>query len=265
MDLGLKDHVAIVTGGSRGIGRATAQALLREGAKVVVSSVRPASVEAAVKELSAFGAVEGIAANVAVEADVVRLVAESVERFGRLDVMVANAGIDGDVVNLAEMTVAQWDEMMAVHLRGSFLCGREAARAMRDAGRRGRIVTVGSTSGFESEASSGHYCAAKSGIHGLTRSMAVDFAKWGIRANCVAPGWVRTDMTVGYIPAPGEPLVGCGVMDRVATPEEIANAIVFLASESCGFLTGETLIIDGGQTIAAPDAVSGATGSATGS
>ena len=258
MDLGLKDQVAIVTGGSRGIGRAAAEALLREGAKVVVSSVRPASVEAAVKELSALGTVEGIAADVSVEADVVRLVAETVNLFGGLDVMVANAGIGGDSVNLADMTAAQWDEMMAVHLRGSFLCGREAARAMRSAGRRGRIVTVGSSSGFESEASGGHYCAAKAGIHGLTRSMAVDFAQWGIRANCVAPGWVRTDMTVDEIPPPGESVVGCGVIDRVGNPEEIANAIVFLASESCGFMTGETLVVDGGQLIIAPDPASAA-------
>lgn len=253
MNLGLVNQVAIVTGGSRGIGRAAAEALLREGAKVVVSSVRPESVESAVKELSALGSVEGIAADVSVEADVVRLVAETVDRFGGLDVMVANAGIAGDEVNLADMTVEQWDEMMAIHLRGSFLCGREAARAMRSGGRRGRIVTVGSVSGFESEASGGHYSAAKSGIHGLTRSMAVDFAQWGIRANCVAPGWVRTDMTVDYIPPPGEKLTGCGVMDRVGEPEEIANAIVFLASENCGFMTGETLVVDGGQLIASPE------------
>jgi NAD(P)-dependent dehydrogenase (short-subunit alcohol dehydrogenase family) len=253
MDLGLKDQVAIVTGGSRGIGRATAEALLREGAKVVVSSVRPASVETAVKELSALGTVEGIAADVSIEADVVRLVEETMNLFGVLDVMVANAGIGGDLVNLADMTAAQWDEMMGVHLRGSFFCGREAARAMRSRRRHGRIVTVGSASGFESEVSSGHYCAAKAGIHGLTRSMAVDFGQWGIRANCVAPGWVRTDMTVDDIPPPSEPVVGFGVMGRVGNPEEIASAILFLASERCGFLTGETFVVDGGQLVAAPD------------
>jgi NAD(P)-dependent dehydrogenase (short-subunit alcohol dehydrogenase family) len=253
MDLGLKDQVAIVTGGSRGIGRATAEALLREGAKVVIASMRPRSVDTAVKELAKLGTVEGIVADVSQEADVVRLVAETVNLFGGLDVMVANAGIDGGSVNLADMSVAQWDEMMAVHLRGSFLCAREAARAMRSGGRRGRIVTLGSSSGFESESEGGHYCAAKAGIHGLTRSLAVDFAQWGIRANCVAPGWVRTDMTVDYIPAPGDPLVGCGVLDRVGEPEEIANAIAFLASESCGFMTGEVIVIDGGQLIIAPD------------
>ncbi len=252
MDLGLKDQVAIVTGGSRGIGRAAAEALLREGAKVVVSSLRPASVEAAAKELAELGSVEGIAADVSVEADVVRLVAQTVERFGGLDVMVANAGIAGESVNLADMTAAQWDEMIGVHMRGTFLCAREAARAMRAGGRRGRIVTVGSVSGFESELLGGHYNAAKAGIHGLTRSLAVDFARWGIRANCVAPGWVRTDMTEGDIPPPGEPIPGFGALDRVGKPEELADAIAFLASQRCGFLTGEVFVVDGGQLAAAP-------------
>lgn len=255
MDLGLEDQVAIVTGGSRGIGRAAAAAFLREGARVMISSVRPESVQAALKELQPLGTVEGIAADVAVEADVVQLVSETVRRFGRLDVMVANAGIAGEEFNLADMPLEAWEEMMGVHMRGTFLCGREAVRAMRAAGIKGRIVTVGSVNGFESERDGGHYNAAKAGIHGLTRSMAVDFAKWGIRANCVAPGWVRTDMTVDYIPAPGEPLPDCGVMNRVGEPEELASAILFLASESCSFLTGETLIVDGGQVIASPESV----------
>lgn len=257
MDLGFKGQVVIVTGGSRGIGRAAAEAFLREGARVMISSIRPDSVEAALKELAALGPVEGIPADVAAEEDVVHLVSETVRRFGRLDVMVANAGIAGEEANLADMTVEAWDRMMAVHLRGTFLCGREAARAMRAANRRGRIVTVGSVSGIESDALGGHYNSAKAGVHGLTRSMAVDFAEWGIRVNCVAPGWVRTDMTVDDIPPPGQPLENCGVMDRVGEPEEIANAILFLASEACSFMTGETLVVDGGQVIAAPGASPG--------
>jgi NAD(P)-dependent dehydrogenase (short-subunit alcohol dehydrogenase family) len=261
MDLGLKDQVAIVTGGSRGIGRAVAAAFLREGARVMISSVRAESVEEALKELQPLGQVEGVAADVAVEADVEHLVSETVRRFGRLDIMVANAGIAGEDANLADMTVAAWDEMMGVHLRGTFLCGREAVRAMRAADCQGRIVTVGSVSGIESDVDGGHYNTAKAGIHGLTRSMAVDFARWGIRANCVAPGWVRTDMAVPFIPPPGEPMLDCGVMGRVGEPEEIANAIVFLASESCAFVTGETIVIDGGQIVAAPG--SGPTGSAS--
>jgi len=252
MDLGLRGKVAIVTGGTRGIGKAAAAALLKEGAHVMVSSVRPESVEAAVKELGPLGAVAGVPCDVSVEADVVLLVAETVGRFGRVDVMVANAGIATDYTNLADMEVADWDRMMAVHLRGTFLCGREAARAMREAKIAGRIVTVTSTSGYECEVGAGHYNAAKAGMGGLTRSMAVDFAQWGIRVNAVAPGWVYTDMGAMDLPPRGVPLEGVGVLSRAAEPEEIATAIVFLASGACDFITGTTLVVDGGQMIVAP-------------
>jgi NAD(P)-dependent dehydrogenase (short-subunit alcohol dehydrogenase family) len=260
MDLRLKDRVAIVTGGSRGIGRATAEAFLREGARVMICSARSASVEAALKDLQSLGTVEGIPGDVADEETVVRLVSETERRLGPLDAMVANAGIAGEEANLADMSVEEWDRMMAVHLRGAFLCGREAARAMRASGRRGSVVTVGSVSGSESDLEGGHYNTAKAGMEGLTRSMAVDFARWGIRANCVAPGWVLTDMAIPYIPPRGEPLENCGVLGRAAEPEEIANAILFLASEASSFVTGETLVVDGGQLIAAPDAAAGRDG-----
>jgi len=257
MDLRLKDRVVIVTGGSRGIGRATAEAFLREGARVMICSARSAAVEAALKDLQPLGAIEGIPGDVADEETVVHLVAETERRLGPLDVMVANAGIAGEEANLADMTVEQWDRVMAVNLRGAFLCGREAARAMRASGRRGSIVTVGSVSGIESDLEGGQYNAAKAGLHGLTRSMAVDFARWGIRANCVAPGWVLTDMAIPYLPPPDQPLENCGVLRRAAEPEEIANAILFLASETSSFTTGETLVVDGGQVIAAPGADAG--------
>jgi 3-oxoacyl-[acyl-carrier protein] reductase len=253
MDLGFDGQVVIVTGGSRGIGRATAEVLLREGARVMISSIRPVSVAHAVKELSSLGTIEGIAADVAVEEDVVGLVAETVRRFGRLDAVVANAGIAGEEFNLADMEVAEWDRMMAVHLRGTFLCGREAARVMRKQGSGGRIVTVGSTSGEASELRSGHYCTAKAGIPGLTRSMAVDFGAWNIRVNGVAPGWVHTDMANDYLPLRGQPLLGIGIMPRAGEPEEIADAIAFLASERCGFMTGQMITVDGGQMAVSPE------------
>jgi 3-oxoacyl-[acyl-carrier protein] reductase len=260
VDLDLKGQAVIVTGGSRGIGLAAASAFLGEGARVMINSLRAESLEAALEQLRGRGDVEGIAGDVAVEADAEQLVAETVRRFGRVDVLVANAGIAGEAVNLADMSVEEWDRMLAVHLRGTFLCGRAAARAMRSLGCRGRIVTVASSSSFESEPASGHYATAKAGMLGLTRSMAVDFAQWGIRANSVAPGWVRTDMTEADLPPLGEPLSGCGVVDRVAEPDEIANAILFLASESCPFMTGATLVVDGGQTVVAPDVAAAAPG-----
>jgi NAD(P)-dependent dehydrogenase (short-subunit alcohol dehydrogenase family) len=253
MDLNLKNKVAIVTGGSRGIGRAAAAALLKEGAAVMIASKRPASVAAAVEELRPLGRVEGAPCDVAVEADVVRLVSETVERLGRLDVMVANAGISDPYKNLIETSAAEFDAMIAVHLRGTFLCGREAARAMRDGKRPGgRIVTISSTSAFECDPLGGTYNAAKAGILGLTRSMAIDFAEWGIRVNTVAPGWIHTDMAAADLPARGVPIEGLGALRRAGEPEEVAAAILFLASPACDFMTGATLVVDGGQVIVAP-------------
>ncbi|MEK7799283.1 MAG: SDR family oxidoreductase [Acidobacteriota bacterium] len=252
MDLGLKGKVAVVTGGSRGIGRAAVKALLREGASVMVSSLRQESVEAAVRELAPLGRVEGTPCDVAVEADVVRLIKETVRRFGRLDVMVANAGIADPYKNLAETTVEEWDRMIAVHLRGTFLCGREAARAMHAEQIPGRIVTISSTSAFECDPLGGSYNAAKAGIVGLTRSMAIDFADWGIRVNSVAPGWIYTDMSTSDLPPRGTPIENLGALKRAGEPEEVAAAIVFLASGACDYMTGTTLFVDGGQTIVAP-------------
>jgi NAD(P)-dependent dehydrogenase (short-subunit alcohol dehydrogenase family) len=252
MDLGLAGKVAIVTGGSRGIGRAAAAALLEEGARVVIASLRPESAQAAARDLGRRGGTLGVACDVAVEADVVRLVEETIRRFGGLDILVANAGIGGTYTNLADLAAADWDAMIGVHLRGTFLCGREAARAMRTRGTRGRIVTVSSTAVYEGDPLLGHYNAAKGGIVSLTRSMAADFAPWGIRVNGVAPGWVRTDMTRDDLPPPGVAAGNLGVLGRPGEPEEIAAAIVFLASGVCDFLTGSTLVVDGGQIIIGP-------------
>jgi len=252
MDLGLKGKVAIVTGGSRGIGKAACAALLKEGAQVVVSSIRKESVAAAVEELRPLGRVEGIVCDVAVEADVIRLVSETVRRLGKLDVMVANAGTGGKYTNLADLSAKDWDDMINVHLRGTFLCGREAARAMRAAKIPGRIVTVSSTSSYEGDPFLGHYNAAKNGIIGLTRSMANDFADWGIRVNCLAPGWVHTDMSNPDLPPRGTRIEHLGVLKRAGDPEEQAAAILFLASFACDFLTGATLVVDGGQIIIGP-------------
>jgi len=252
MDLGLQGKVAIVTGGSRGIGRAAAALLLREGAQVVVSSVRPESAREAARQLAPLGRVEAIPCDVAVEGDVVALVRETLRLFNSLDILVANAGTGGRYTNLIDMSAADWDAMLNVHLRGAFLCGRETARAMRDRKIPGRIVTVSSTAVYEGDPLLGHYNAAKSGVIGLTRSMAADFAPWGIRVNGVAPGWVHTDMTAADLPAPGTRIPNLGVLERAGLAEEIAPAIVFLASNVSDFLTGATLVVDGGQIIAGP-------------
>ena len=252
MDLGLRGKVAIVTGGSRGIGRAAAAALLKEGAAVMIASRRESSVAAGARDLAPLGRVEGIPCDVASEEDVRRLVAETVRRFGRLDVMVANAGVSDPYKSLIDTSLEEFDRMIAIHMRGTFLCGREAARSMRDARVRGRIVTVSSTSAFECDPHGGTYNAAKAGILGLTRSMAIDFAPHGIRVNTVAPGWIRTDMSETDLPPRGVPIENLGVLDRAGEPEEVAAAVLFLASDTCDFMTGTTIVVDGGQMIVAP-------------
>lgn len=249
MDLGLSGASCIVTGGSRGIGRATAEALLREGASVAVVSRRRPSVEAAVAALAPLGTVHGFACDVADEDAVAATIALARERLGGLDVLVANAGIAGTQAVMADMTTSVWDEVMHINLRGAFVCCREAAQRMRMDAVAGRIVIVSSATVFQAEPRLGHYNTAKAGLIGLTRSLAVDLAASGIRVNCVAPGLTDTDQTQGYI-TPGMTI---GAMHRAGTPAEIAAAITFLAGDACGFVTGATLVVDGGQAIAGID------------
>jgi NAD(P)-dependent dehydrogenase (short-subunit alcohol dehydrogenase family) len=252
MDLRLAGKVAIVTGGSRGIGRAAAAALLAEGACVCLASRRSESLPAALEALGGGERLAGTACDVAVEEDVLRLVGMTLERFGRLDIMVANAGVADPYKSVLDTSVAEWDRMIAVHMRGTFLCGREAGRAMRAAGVPGRIVTVSSTSAFECEPLAASYNAAKAGVVGLTRSLAIDLAPFGIRVNGVAPGWIHTDMTRDDLPPPGVPIEGLGALTRAGRAEEVAATVAFLASDACDFMTGATIVVDGGQMIVSP-------------
>src|SRR5439155_11086399 len=157
-----------------------AAVVVREGASVRLASLRKGTLDAATRQLASLGRVESLTCDVTSEADVKRLVQETLRRFRRLDVMVANAGVADPYKNLLDTSVAEWDRMIGIHMRGTFLCGREAARAMRDAKIAGRIVTISSTSAFECDPLGGSYNAAKAGIVGLTRSMAIDFADCGI-------------------------------------------------------------------------------------
>lgn len=246
MNLGLSGAGCIVTGGSRGIGRATAEVLLREGASVAVLSRRQGSIDEAIAALAPLGTVHGFACDVADEDDVAATIALAHERLGRLDVLVANAGIAGTQAAMTDMATSAWDEVMHVNLRGAFVCCREAARRMRAAAVGGRIVIVSSATVFQAEPRLGHYNTAKAGLIGLTRSLAVDLAASGIRVNCVAPGLTDTDQSRAYI-TPG---MTVGAMNRAGTPAEVAAAIAFLAGDACGFVTGATLVVDGGQAIA---------------
>ncbi|CDN90497.1 SDR family NAD(P)-dependent oxidoreductase [Hydrogenophaga intermedia] len=239
-------RVAIVTGAADGIGWATAQRLAQEYGHVVVADLRPEAAEARARELGAGHGWQ--ACDVTQEGPVRALVQDTVARFGRLDVLVNNAGIGEQPVMTLEQTVEGFDRILAVHLRGTFLASREAGRVFV-LQQSGAIVNIASIAGRQGHPGRNAYGAAKAGISTMTEAMASEWARDGIRVNAVAPGYVMTELV--------KELVAKGALDmqsiedntpmgRCGAPEEIAEAIAFLASERAAYITGVTLPVDGG-------------------
>ena len=241
---------ALVTGGARGIGRACCLMLARAGASVAVNyRVETPSANLLVEELEALGCdAFALAADVSQRTEAEMLVDETVSRFGRLDILVNNAGIwKGAPID--EMSDGEWDEMIAINLTGTFNVIRAAVPAMKEA-RSGRIINISSTAGQRGEAFHSHYAATKGGVISLTKSLATELAPFGILVNCVAPGWTVTDMTRDdLIGARRESILQTIPLGRAATPEEIAGAVVYLASELATFVTGEVLNVNGGAVL----------------
>jgi len=240
----LKNKVALITGSSRGIGRATALLFAREGAKVVVNcSSSENEANQVVDEIKTLGSdAVCIKCDVSDEKQVKRMVEEAVRKFGKIDILVNNAGIVSDVP-FKERTVEQWKRTMDVNLLGVFLCSKYVAPHMPKGG---KIVNVSSTNGIYSfHPSSVDYDASKAGVIVLTRDLAHEFAP-DIFVNCVAPGWVDTamnkDLPRDFIKSENEKIY----LKRFAKPEEIAKAILFLASDDASYITGITLTVDGG-------------------
>ena len=241
---------ALVTGGARGIGRACCLMLARAGASVAVNyRVETPSANLLVEELEAMGCdAFALAADVSQRTEAEMLVDETVSRFGGLDILVNNAGIwKGAPID--EMSDGEWNEMLAVNLTGTFNCIRAAVPAMKEA-RSGRIINISSTAGQRGEAFHAHYAATKGGVISLTKSLATELAPFGILVNCVAPGWTVTDMTRDdLLGARRESILQTIPLGRAATPEEVAGAVVFLASELATFVTGEILNVNGGAVL----------------
>jgi NAD(P)-dependent dehydrogenase (short-subunit alcohol dehydrogenase family) len=248
-----EQRVAVVTGGGTGIGFATACALAEAGLAVMIGGRRDSVLREAADSIrtSVAGArIAHLSVDVALAEDCSRLVEETVSEFGEVDVLVAAAAIY-EPVPFLELSAEAWDRTLDIALRGSALCSVAAARRMRDRG--GRIVLVSSLNARVSEPESAHYSAAKAGISSLARSMALDLADYGIAVNAVAPGWVRTPMTLEFLQqSTTEMLRRVNPLARAGEPEEIASFIRYLAIEAPPFLTGATLFIDGGQTAVAP-------------
>jgi len=241
--------VALVTGGGSGIGRAAALAFARAGAAVAVADIDAAGGQATAEQIAAAGgAAHFIQADVSRAADVQAMVAETVAHFGRLDYAHNNAGIEGRVVPLLEGDEAEFDRIIAVNLKGVWLCLKHELPQMIAQGG-GAIVNTASVAGLVGSAGMAAYGASKHGVVGLSKTAAVEYARAGIRVNAVCPGFIHTPMVdrfTGNQPAANERLARNAPLKRLGTPEEVAEAVVWLCSDAAAFITGHALAIDGG-------------------
>jgi 3-oxoacyl-[acyl-carrier protein] reductase len=249
--LDLEGRRCLVTGGSRGIGAATARLLARCGADVAIGFVsRESEAAAVVASIEAQGRrAAAIRADVAVDADARRLVAQASAALSGLDLLVNNAGIWTEA-RIEDLSPAQWDREFAVNCRGTYLVTHFAVPAMLK-NRFGRIVNVSSTAGQRGEARHSHYAATKGAVISLTKSLAAELGPAGITVNCVAPGWVETDMSAAALSDPSlqEEIRRTVPRGRAAAAEEIAGPIVFLLSEWAAHINGEVLNVNGGSVL----------------
>ncbi len=244
---GLTDKGVLVSGGSSGIGKATVRRFLEEGSRVVFCGHDEGEVRATTTELASLGSVDGVTCDVGREDDVARLVDAAESALGPIDVLINNAGIARKDPFL-KIDVAEWDRILRVNLTGMFLVAQAVARRMvpRTAG---VIVNMASTNALAGEADFAHYNASKGGVLQLTRTMAVELGRHGIRVNCLCPGFIRTPLNdalgdEAFVEAYERERIPLG---RAGTAEEVASAYAFLASDDASFIHGEALVIDGGQ------------------
>ena len=245
---GLTDKGVLVSGGSSGIGKATVRRFLEEGGRVYFCGLDADEVRSTVDELSSLGTVDGMACDIGRDDDVARLVDAAETALGSIDVLINNAGIAHKDAFL-EMDVAEWDRILRVNLRGMFLVAQAVARRMVARGS-GVIVNMASTNALGGEELFAHYNASKGGVLQLTRTMAVELGRHGIRVNCLCPGFIRTPLNDAisdetFMAEYERDKIPLG---RAGTPEEVAAAYAFLASDDASFIHGEALVIDGGQT-----------------
>ena len=241
----LAGRVAMVTGGTRGIGLAIARLLADDGASVVVSGRDPGRLESAAKELEALGAsVLAVAADAAQREDADRLVEAARERFGRIDVLVNNAGITRDQL-LVRMKDADWDTVMETNLRGVFLMTRAVGKVMMRQ-KSGRMINISSAAGAMGNPGQVNYSAAKAGVIGLSKAAARELAHWNILVNAVAPGLIETDMTATISAEAREGLMQQVPLKRIGTAREVAEVVRFLAGDGAGYITGQVIHVNGG-------------------
>jgi 3-oxoacyl-[acyl-carrier protein] reductase len=237
----------LVTGGSRGIGRGICLAFARPENHIFFnySSAGEAAAQTEKLVADAGGTATGVQVNVASEKEVAEFVARALDATGRIDVLVNNAGITRDGL-LVRMKESDWDDVLNINLKGTFLCIKAVTKPMMKQ-RYGRIINVSSVVGVSGNPGQANYVAAKAGIIGLTKGVAKELASRNITANVVAPGYIETDMTAGLPDKAKEAMVGQIPLGRPGTPEDIAKAVVFLASDDAAYITGQVLHVSGGM------------------
>jgi meso-butanediol dehydrogenase/(S,S)-butanediol dehydrogenase/diacetyl reductase len=249
--MGLKNKVAVVTGGGRGIGRGITEKLLNAGAKVLVAQRQPLDYG-----LDANQRITGMEADLTQREAPYAIAQVAEETFGGVDILVNNAGFMFEK-SLEAMCEADWDQMMIVNMRAPVFLAKALLLQMRHRGG-GSIINIGSIEGLGANPWHSAYCGSKAGLHGFTRALAVDLGRDSIRCNAIAPGWINSELTQSYIQAQVDPdrarneMVKLHPVGRTGSPEDIGDAAVFLASDASSFITGQVLVVDGGRTAKLP-------------
>lgn len=240
----LQDQVAIITGGASGIGLAAAKRFLQEGAKVVIADYNKEAGETCAAELKDIGDVHFIFTNVADRESVQSLVEKTLERYGRIDILINNAGVLADAT-LVKMTEEQFDRVIDINLKGVFNCTQAVIPTMLEQ-QRGKIINTSSVSGVYGNFGQTNYAATKAAVVGMTKSWAKEFGRKGINVNAVAPGFIMTDMVKSMPEKVVEKMKQAISLQEIGTPEDVANAYLFLASDEAKYVHGHVLHVDGG-------------------
>lgn len=245
----LKDKVALITGGARGIGRAIAMAFAREGADIVVADVNQEEAEKTARDIEALARKSlAIPMDVTNYLKVEEAINKILDKFGKVDILVNNAGITKDGL-LLRMNEAEWDAVINVNLKGTFNCTKAVSKAMIKQ-RSGKIINIASIIGIIGNAGQANYSASKAGIIALTKTAAKELASRNINVNAVAPGFIQTNMTAGLPEDIKQKMKEAIPLNKFGSPDDVAAACLFLASEDANYITGQTIIVDGGMVMA---------------
>lgn len=244
----LKDEVAIVTGSARGIGRAIALELVRNGAKLVICDLNMDDIQIVVDQFTEMGGeAKGFVSNVTQAEDAQQLIDKTIEAFGKVDILVNNAGITRDNL-LMRMKEDEWDAVIAVNLKGTYNCIRAIAKPFIKQ-RSGKIINLASVVGQIGNAGQVNYSASKAGVIGLTKSVAKELAARNVRVNAIAPGFIQTDMTAKLTEKAKEELTNAIPLGKLGQPEDVAKVVLFLASDDAAYITGQVINVDGGMVM----------------